>query len=197
MVFVGAVFMIPMCFAISILLGIPREWRFSFILTLAALLSFVLSGGVKHLIRWVNSSVKVGLFFTHSNAEPRIVLSGVEAKIAAGYFTAAALELDALLRQHGLDERVCRLAVDFHLGKHGSRERGETLLKRMRVERPAQYELYATQRLIDLYIATSAEHGKAIAEMRRVIARFPGTPEAMGATLCIERLRATEERATA
>ncbi|MBC8088602.1 MAG: hypothetical protein H7Z40_15165 [Phycisphaerae bacterium] len=101
----------------------------------------------------------------------------------------AALEIDALLSRHGLDRGLCLLAVDFHLDKLGSPARAEALLRRMRAELPAEWEAFATQRLIDLYMTREDSQPKAMTELRRVIARFPGTPEASGALVCLERLR--------
>jgi hypothetical protein len=66
----------------------------------------------------------------------------------------------------------------------------------MRAEQPERFEKYATQRLIDLYIANIATHEKALPELRRLIARYPGTPDALGAAVCADRLRAASQAAT-
>lgn len=42
-------------------------------------------------------------------------------------------------------------------------------------------ELYATQRLIDLYWGKMQDHPRARAELRQLIQRFPGTDEAVAA----------------
>lgn len=52
-----------------------------------------------------------------------------------------------------------------------------------------QHELYATQRLIDLYIGPLKSDVKALSELRRVMDRFPGTPEAESAQRLFERIR--------
>lgn len=139
--------------------------------------------------RFVNSSAKVTTFFMHYDAESRVTLSHVEAMIAAGRYEDATEEIDLLLRMHGLDKGLCLLAVDLHLGKFGSPARGEALLRRMRQEQPQQWEHFVTQRLIDLYMTNAESRPKAMTELRRMIARFPGTPEASGAEACLERLR--------
>lgn len=71
----------------------------------------------------------------------------------------------------------------------------EMLLRSSTPERAARYftqgrrlspdnrarELYATQRLIDLYWGKLQDYPRARAELRRLIARFPGSSEAAGA----------------
>ena len=109
--------------------------------------------------------------------------------IAAGRYDDAAAEMESLLAVHGLERGLCMLAIELHTGRFGSLSRAESLLRRMRAEMPAVWESFATQRLIDLYLAQPETHAKAMTELRRVIARFPGTPEANGAAACLDRMR--------
>jgi hypothetical protein len=51
-------------------------------------------------------------------------------------------------------------------------------------------ELYASQRLIDLYLGPLQDPGRATVELRRLVERFPDTPDAAGARAALERLRA-------
>lgn len=78
----------------------------------------------------------------------------------------------------------------------------ELLLKGPMPEKAAQYfaqarrlspnnrarELYATQRLIDLYWSKLQDHPRARAELRQLITRFPGTREAAAAQKLLESL---------
>ncbi|MDQ6612568.1 MAG: hypothetical protein M3Y64_09045 [Gemmatimonadota bacterium] len=140
--------------------------------------------------RWHTSSAAADAFFTHSNAVKTVSLSQVKAMIAVANAPAASDKFDELLATHGLDEALCRAAVDFHLGKLGSAARGEALLKRMRSENPAQFEHYVTQRLIDLYMTDVDTYPRARAELGRLAGQNPGTPEAAGALAAIERIKA-------
>jgi hypothetical protein len=55
-------------------------------------------------------------------------------------------------------------------------------------------ELYATQRLIDLYLGPLADQSRALVELRRLVERFPGTPESVSARAVIAQLKAGENR---
>jgi hypothetical protein len=50
-------------------------------------------------------------------------------------------------------------------------------------------ELYATQRLIDVYLDSLGDRGKALVELRRLVERFPATREAQHARVAIERIK--------
>jgi tetratricopeptide repeat protein len=51
-------------------------------------------------------------------------------------------------------------------------------------------ELYATQRLIDLYLGPLGDDVRALVELRRLVERFPGTPEAAAARNVLMRMKA-------
>jgi hypothetical protein len=50
-------------------------------------------------------------------------------------------------------------------------------------------ELYVTQRLIDLYLGSLGDDGRAVVELRRLVERFPGTPEERGAREALARIK--------
>jgi hypothetical protein len=52
-------------------------------------------------------------------------------------------------------------------------------------------ELYATQRLIDLYLGPLGDDVRALVELRRLVERFPGTREAAAARNVLARMKAT------
>ena len=52
-------------------------------------------------------------------------------------------------------------------------------------------ELYATQRLIDLYLGPLGDDVRALVELRRLVERFPGTREAAAARNVLLRMKAT------
>ena len=186
----AALLFFPLCYVAAAYAPVPRSYRSLIALAFGALLAFVLSAFVRRIFKWNNSSPGVHVFFTHRNAEKIVIVSHVESMIAAGYHAKAEREIESLITTHGLDAKLCRIAVDFHLGKHGSGDRAESLLRRMRSEQPLAFELYATQRLVDLYMRKDDTRGKALTELRRIVARFPATVDAKGAIACIEQLRA-------
>lgn len=185
----GFVLLLPYGYLVGSILGIPQDFRGLFSIPFIGLVVYAANLALPAFWKFVNSSIKVTWFFTHYAADRTVPVSHVEAMISSGNYDEAATEIDALLAKHGVDPVVCKVAIDHHLGKFGSRERGEALLRRMRNEDPKRYEGMATQRLIDLYMTHPETQGKAITELRRLASRFPGTREADGALACIQQLR--------
>ena len=71
------------------------------------------------------------------------------------------------------------------------RERARDLLLRLRQAADAgpADELYATHRLIDLYLGRPEDAGRAMVELRRMADRFPDTPDGQGALAELRRRR--------
>ena len=70
----------------------------------------------------------------------------------------------------------------------------EMALDRFRLARDApgitpEQHRYASQKVIDLYLGPLADEGRAMAELRRLIDRHPGTREAEGARAAIQRIK--------
>lgn len=187
--FVAFVLLIPAGYVTGKFIGVPSDFALRGGMLLAASVVLIASLILPRFWKFSYSSSAVTTFFSHYDSEKRVSVSHVEAMIAAGRYGDAAEELDLLLRMHGLDRGVSLLAVDLHLGKFGASAKAESLLRRLRSEKPAEWESFATQRLIDLYMRDPSTHPKAMTELRRTIARFPGTPEAAGAEECLRQLK--------
>jgi hypothetical protein len=73
----------------------------------------------------------------------------------------------------------------------GDRERARELLLRLRQAADAvpADELYATHRLLDLYLGPLDDAGRAMVELRRMADRFPDTPDGQGALAELRRRR--------
>jgi hypothetical protein len=185
----AATLFFPLCYAAASYAPVSRGFRTPFALLVGVLLVFLLGSIVRYLYNWSSGSVSMTAFFTHKNAEKVVIISHVQSMIAAGYHTKAASEIEKLITANGLDPKLCQMAVDFHLGKFGNLERAESLLREMRIQNPAAFELYATQRLVDLYMKRVETHPRARSELQRIVGLFPGTVEARGALACIAQLR--------
>jgi len=79
-----------------------------------------------------------------------------------------------LLFKSSTPQKAVRLFVQARRLSGGSRSR----------------ELYATQRLIDLYLGKLDDRPRARAELRQLVQRFPGTREATAAQKVLEELQA-------
>ena len=51
-------------------------------------------------------------------------------------------------------------------------------------------DIYASNRLIDLYVRTQADDGRALVELRRLVERYPGTDTAVHAREALGMLKA-------
>ena len=111
----------------------------------------------------------------------------MDAAIARGDHALAVTLFDELVARHPADRGVLRAASQYH-ARHGDADRACALLRRLRAAVPEQ-ELYATQRLVDLYLERVRDPARALPELRRIAERFPGSAEAAGAERALRELR--------
>ena len=60
--------------------------------------------------------------------------------------------------------------------------------RRLSSDNPSR-ELYATQRMIDLYLGPLDDPTRAMMELKRLVERFPGSREAQSARAILKELR--------
>ncbi|MES2522954.1 MAG: hypothetical protein V4617_09675 [Gemmatimonadota bacterium] len=180
---------LPFGYMITSVLGIRGPMRLPVSILLGglplAILAFMLRAGHGAVERITLAALPLN----RRDATPPVILSQAQALVAKGDMTAATSLYDALIGQYGYDEALCRDAVSFHSSRGGSPRRAEAILRAMRTAQPKMHELYATQRLVDLYLGALQEPAKAISELRRMAERYPGTREAEGAIVAIRNLR--------
>jgi hypothetical protein len=121
----------------------------------------------------------------------------VSTSVAVALFTRGELDesaaaFDALRARHGETAALLRTEADLELSRTGRPARARELLIRLRRASDVSGgdELYATQRLIDLYLGSLGDEARAGVELRRLVDRFPGTADAAGAQVALERIRA-------
>lgn len=119
------------------------------------------------------------------------VFSHAEAMAVRGNVEAASKAFDQVRAEHGEKASLLRAEADMQLRGDGNPERARELLMRLRKASDATRadELYATHRLVDLYLGPLADEARAMAELRRIAERFPGTRDAEGAQAELERRR--------
>jgi hypothetical protein len=105
---------------------------------------------------------------------------------------AATKAFDQVRAEHGERASLLRAEADVQLRPDGDAERARELLMRLRKAADATRadELYATHRLIDLYLGPIGDEARAVSELRRLVERFPGTRDAEGAQAELDRRRA-------
>ncbi|MCE2901176.1 MAG: hypothetical protein ACK5U0_06325 [Gemmatimonas sp.] len=148
-------------------------------------------GGVRVVQRVAQSGMR-SLLEPGGTGRERAVYSHAEALASQGNQQAAARAFEAARAEHGVQAILLRAEADLAVRADGHAERARELLLRLRRAPDATRadELYATHRLIDLYLGPLADRGRAMVELRRLADRYPGTPDAAGALTELERLRA-------
>ena len=118
--------------------------------------------------------------------------SAEQAKVARGDIEGALVGYGAAMRLHPTDPEL-RFRVAEVLYRSTTPERSEKYFKEGRTlaGEDRGRELYATQRLIDLYLGPLGDNVRALVELRRVVERFPGTSEAAAARKVLMEMKAT------
>jgi tetratricopeptide (TPR) repeat protein len=122
----------------------------------------------------------------------KAVFSHAEALAVQGNLEAAGKAFDQARAEHGERASLLRAEAEVQLRQDGNPERARELLMRLRRSSDASRadELYATHRLVDLYLGPLQDDARAMAELRRLAERFPGTRDAEGALAELQRRRA-------
>jgi hypothetical protein len=138
--------------------------------------------------------------FVNPGGAPRTAdgTSMAETIAMQGDMEGASASFEAIRAEHGETVASLRAEAELYAGGRGDPERAKGLFQRMRraVDVTRHDELYATQRLVDLYYGPLNAPDRAAAELRRIIERFPGTRDAEGAALALDRHRALRQQAT-
>ncbi|WP_396214691.1 tetratricopeptide repeat protein [Gemmatimonas sp.] len=123
----------------------------------------------------------------------KAVYSHAEALAVTGNLEAAGKAFEQARVEHGERASLLRAEADVYLRADGDPARARELLMRLRRSSDASRadELYATHRLVDLYLGPLRDEARAMAELRRLAERFPGTPDARGALEALARHRAS------
>lgn len=152
--------------------------------------ALVLLGGVK-ISGLVSGSVMRGLLEPGGRGRAAAVFSQAEALAARGDFESASAAFDAVRAEHGDSSALIRAEAAMHLRTGGDPIRARELLWRLRHATDASRvdELFATHRLLDLYLGVLADPGRAMVELRRMADRFPDTPDGQGALAELRRRR--------
>ena len=114
-----------------------------------------------------------------------------EALAARGDVDGALESYEALIAERPAEVEAYVQAAEL-CARSGRHDHAARLLRRLREvpDVPAARELYATQRLVDLYRGHLGDDGRALVELRRIVARFPATDQARAAREALGRLKA-------
>jgi tetratricopeptide (TPR) repeat protein len=165
-----------------------------------ALLGTGLAAGVLAglAVRWLALNVARGfagaiaafLVPTGASVPYEPTFSAHDALEASGDVAGAIAAYEATLVADPGNLRALRQAAELH-ARASNPARAAALLGELRraAGDARDAELYATQRLADLYLGALGDDGRALVELRRIVERFPGTRESDGAREALQRLK--------
>ena len=164
----------------------------------AALVSvgLLIAGGIAvKAMQWLASDVFLAFLQPGGDARGASNTSRAEALAAAGLVEQATAEFDAARATDGDRIPALRVEAELHATAQGDPKRAEALFTRIRRSPNATRtdELYASHRLIDLYIGPLQDQGRAMVELRRMADRFPDTIDGQGALAELNRRKAEVE----
>lgn len=186
----GIVLLTPVGFVLARAVGVSSEWR----LVAAPLMALgMLTAGVVAVktVQWCSSRVVLSFLQPGGHGRAPVAHSRAEALAAAGRVDEARAEFDAA--RTGADGQMdiasLRAEAEFNATAAGDPRRAEELFLRIRraPQATGNDELYASHRLIDLYLGPLADPGRVNVELRRMADRFPGTIDGSGALAALKR----------
>ncbi len=187
--------LLPAGYLTTSFVQVGRELRFFVSSAVAAGAAYLVINALPQF--WSHADVLLArlLFAGHSAGARPIPLSAMQAKAIAGDTDGAVAIAHELLAQHGLAPDLCDAVLSLYRQDERLLERSVALLQRMRTERPEQFELKATQLLADIFLRDSHRQARAYVELRRLVDRFPTSPEARGAQRYLSALKQDGSRA--
>jgi len=179
-------------FVFASLYRVPFPQRFVVAVSGGLIGSTVIMVAVR-VVLWMSERGALAVLEPGGRGRETVVYSHAEALAVTGNLEAAGKAFEQARVEHGERASLLRAEADVHLHADGDPARARELLMRLRRSSDASRadELYATHRLVDLYLGPLHDHARAMAELRRLAERFPGTPDARGALAALARHRAS------
>jgi hypothetical protein len=158
-----------------------------------AVVGAVVAWLVIHLVTGVIGEVAGRLLMPTGGSSPAVPdYSYQDALVARGEVEAALRSYESLMVE-AVSPTLMLRAADLYAGSGRDAARATLLYRRAR-DLPGctrAQDLYASNRLIELHLATPGEERRALTELRRLADRWPGTPEGEQARAAIMRVKET------
>lgn len=142
-------------------------------------------------LQWLASRAMMSFMQPGGRSRGAALHSKAEALAASGRLQEASAEFEATRAVGGETIASLRAEAELHAMASGDPKRAEDLFLRIRRSPLATRsdELYASHRLIDLYLGPLDDAGRVMVELRRMAERFPNTPDGEGARAELNRRR--------
>lgn len=175
---------------LGVLLGFSGVWLPLFALMVGIVAGFAVQRGALMITEGAGRGIAAFIYPSGESTPYEMTFSAHDALEARGDIAAAIAAYDATMAAQPENVRARRQAAELH-ARAGDATHAASLFGEMRRVPgvTASDELYATQRLVDLFLGALGDPGRAMVELRRIVERFPGTREATGARTAIERLK--------
>lgn len=178
------------CYVLLSIAGVAGNTRLAQSMIGGCIGSIVILAGILSTGR-MSARVMRGLLEPGGRGRDAAVFSHAEALASRGDFEAASKAFNDVRAAHGETARLIRAEAEMHMRAGGDPSRARELLLRLRqaADSSRADELFATHRLLDLYLGVLADPGRAMVELRRLADRFPDTPDGQGALAELKRRR--------
>lgn len=192
--FLTVLLVLPVGWVLATLRGLegqPRRTAMVLVSAALVLLTFAIIRGVQ----WASGRAVVAIMHPGGAGREPVGHSSAQALAAAGRFEEASQAFETARGTGGDEVSSLRAEAEIHAAAGGDSVRAAELLQRIRRAPTASPtdELYATHRLIDLYLGALNDPGKVMTELRRMADRFPNTIDGQSALAELRRRREAEQ----
>lgn len=188
--FLATLFLSPLGWIIAHLLGVEGNGR---AMMAPVIIAALVIGGLLllKLLQAITSGMIMSFVNPGGPTRAPAAHSRAEALAAAGRMSEASAEFESIRGVEGDQVAILRAEAELHAASGGDPKRAETLYQRIRRAPGAKPsdELYASHRLIDLYLGALNDPGRVMVELRRMADRFPETIDGQSALAELKRRR--------
>jgi hypothetical protein len=167
-------------FLVSGLIGLPGAWTFPFAIGFGLVAGLGIMFGAMAVARRAGKTMGSVVVPSGASTPYQRQFSSQEALAAHGRVDEALMAYETELKVKPQDLALVMKAAELYLEQKVNPERAAELLRQVRrIEgAPPEKVLYASHRLVDLYLGPLNDRGRAIVELRVIIDRFPNSQAA-------------------
>lgn len=178
-------------FLLTELLRIPGAWTIPFSIGFGLAGGLAVMFGAMTLARGTGKGVGSMIVPSGKSTPYQRQFSSQEALAAHGRVDEALMAYESELQLRPNDLALVMKTIDLYLDQKVEPERAAELLRHVRrIEgAPPEKILYASHRLVDLYLGPLNDRGRALVELRVIIDRFPGSQAATFAREGLAKLK--------
>ena len=161
------------------------------VIPVATLIGYLVGKAIGFVLLGTSGRAAESIYMPHAKGTWSSSHSDVDAMQARGDYAGAARAWEAIALAEPANPWPLIRAAELHERALAAPDRALEFFRRARDLpgiRPEQHR-YVSQKMIDLHLGPLHDTGRALVELRRLIDQHPGTREAQGARLALERLK--------